>query len=357
MYSQEQPASSAAVQDKPRVGWGFIALHALAYTGTWLALLTPVLVSIALKVRQLAPQNATASLSLVLGLGAFFALVGNPLFGRLSDRTTSRFGMRRPWLIGGVICGALALLMIATATTVAMVLVGWCLAQLAFNAVLAAIIAVLPDQVPVEQRGTTLLLGQVIGEFPERRLGVVLESEQQALLVLEMPVDGAARHARGSGDLLKADIVIALVEEERFRSEQNLPSCFRGLRLGTPHIPAPPRPYTNIYRHMRCRSLTRSISSYAMLLSYWNPAISVPMREPCGSQGLAIAAMSSGPLALLRNKQEEPRSHASLPQTVPQRFRRYNARWQKRNGLPYRNPALRHAGPCKVQRVPVPRAR
>jgi MFS family permease len=172
MYSQEQPASSAAVQDKPRVGWGFIALHALAYTGTWLALLTPVLVSIALKVRQLAPQNATASLSLVLGLGAFFALVGNPLFGRLSDRTTSRFGMRRPWLIGGVICGALALLMIATATTVAMVLVGWCLAQLAFNAVLAAIIAVLPDQVPVEQRGTVagvmgicLPLGQVCGTF------------------------------------------------------------------------------------------------------------------------------------------------------------------------------------------------
>lgn len=172
MYSQEQPASSAAVRDKPRVGWGFIALHALAYTGTWLALLTPVLVSIALKVRQLAPESATTNLSLVLGLGAFFALVGNPLFGRLSDRTTSRFGMRRPWLIGGVICGALALLMIATATTVAMVLVGWCLAQLAFNAVLAAIIAVLPDQVPVEQRGTVagvmgicLPLGQVCGTF------------------------------------------------------------------------------------------------------------------------------------------------------------------------------------------------
>lgn len=172
MDLQEQPASSAAVDDKARVGGGFIALHALAYTGTWLALLTPVLVTIALKVRQLAPETAASSLSLVLGLGAFFALIGNPLFGRLSDRTTSRLGMRRPWLIGGVICGALALLMIATATTVGMVLVGWCLAQLAFNAVLAAIIAVLPDQVPAEQRGTVagvmgicLPLGQVSGTF------------------------------------------------------------------------------------------------------------------------------------------------------------------------------------------------
>jgi len=172
MNSQEQPASAAAVDHKPRVGWGFITLHALAYTGTWLALLTPVLVTIALKIRQLDPQTAASSLSLVLGFGAFFALIGNPLFGRLSDRTTSRFGMRRPWLIGGIVCGAGALLMIATAKSVAAVLIGWCLAQLAFNAVLAAVIAVLPDQIPAEQRGTVagvmgicLPLGQVSGTF------------------------------------------------------------------------------------------------------------------------------------------------------------------------------------------------
>jgi len=172
MNSQEQPDSSAAVEHKPRVGWGFITLHALAYTGTWLALLTPVLVTIALKVRHLDPQTAASSLSLVLGFGAFFALIGNPLFGRLSDRTTSRFGMRRPWLVGGIVCGAIALLMIATAKSIAVVLIGWCLAQLAFNAVLAAVIAVLPDQVPAEQRGTVagvmgicLPLGQVSGTF------------------------------------------------------------------------------------------------------------------------------------------------------------------------------------------------
>ena len=172
MRSQEQPAPSAAVDDNARVGWGFIALHALAYTGIWLALLTPVLVTIALKVRQLSPGHAASSLSLVLGLGAFCALIGNPLFGRLSDRTTSRFGMRRPWLVGGMACGVAALWLIASADTIAVVLIGWCLAQLAFNAALAAVIAVLPDQVPVAQRGTVagvmgicLPLGQVGGTF------------------------------------------------------------------------------------------------------------------------------------------------------------------------------------------------
>jgi MFS family permease len=108
----------------------------------------------------------------VLSVGAFFALASNPFFGRLSDRTTSRFGMRRPWLIGGVIGGAAALLIVARAETVAVVLIGWCLAQLSFNAVLAALVAILPDQVPVEQRGTVagvlgtcMPLGQLAGTF------------------------------------------------------------------------------------------------------------------------------------------------------------------------------------------------
>lgn len=94
------------------------------------------------------------------------------MFGRLSDRTTSRFGMRRPWLIGGVLGGAAALLIVARADSVATVLIGWCLAQLSFNSVLAALVAVLPDQVPPEQRGTVagvlgtcMPLGQLAGTF------------------------------------------------------------------------------------------------------------------------------------------------------------------------------------------------
>jgi MFS family permease len=155
-----------------RVGWRFVVLYALAYTGTWIALLTPVLITIALKVRQLTPGDATTNHSLVLSIGAFFALASNPLFGRLSDRTTSRFGMRRPWLIGGVLAGAVALWIVARAETIAVVLMGWCLAQLSFNAVLAALVAVLPDQVPAEQRGTVagvlgtcMPLGQLAGTY------------------------------------------------------------------------------------------------------------------------------------------------------------------------------------------------
>jgi MFS family permease len=167
-------ADDASTSPRP-VGWGFIFFYALGYTGTWLALLTPVLVSLALRLRQLSPVTATRDLALVLSVGAVFALVSNPVFGHLSDRTRSRFGRRRPWLVGGMLCGMAALLVIAHAESVALVLVGWCLAQTAFNAVLAAMVAILPDQVSEQQRGTVsgviaicLPLGQALGTLVVR---------------------------------------------------------------------------------------------------------------------------------------------------------------------------------------------
>lgn len=172
----------------PAVGWTFVGLYALGYTGTWLALLTPGLVSLALRLRQLSPATATQDLALVLSIGALFAIVSNPVFGHLSDRTRSRFGRRRPWLLGGMAGGILALLITATAQSLEFVLIGWCLAQVAFNAVLAAMVAILPDQVPEEQRGTVsgviaicLPLGQALGTL------VVRGVADSALLTFLLP--------------------------------------------------------------------------------------------------------------------------------------------------------------------------
>ncbi|MBK0330928.1 MFS transporter [Brachybacterium sp. MASK1Z-5] len=134
---------------------GYVPALAGANFGIYVALLTPVMVSMAFKVQHLSATTAqaTADLGLVLGVGAIFALVANPLAGRLSDRTTSSLGMRRPWIIGGVVVGFLALGLIGIASSIWIVLVGWCIAQTAMNAVLAAANATLPDQVPTERRG------------------------------------------------------------------------------------------------------------------------------------------------------------------------------------------------------------
>jgi MFS family permease len=144
-------------QDSPpvrRVGSGFVVLYTLAFLSTSLLFLAPLLVTLALKVNALVGiERAPGSLALVAGVGAALSIVGNPLFGKMSDRTSSRWGMRRPWMVVGLLGGSLGILVVALAPTITLVLVGWCIAQLFFNALLAAEVAVLADQVPPAQRG------------------------------------------------------------------------------------------------------------------------------------------------------------------------------------------------------------
>ncbi|MFI5099519.1 MAG: MFS transporter [Actinomycetes bacterium] len=137
-----------------RVGWGFVSLYTLAYMSTCLVFLAPALVTLALKVNSLVGiEQAPRSLALVTGIGALVSMFGNPFFGRMSDRTSSSWGMRRPWMVIGLVGGSLGILTVALAPDIPVVLAGWCMAQLFFNALLAAMVAVLPDQVPVAQRG------------------------------------------------------------------------------------------------------------------------------------------------------------------------------------------------------------
>jgi MFS family permease len=145
---------TSVLPDTQRVSRTFIALYTLAFLGTSLVLIAPLLVTLALEINSLVGIDAAPrSLSLVTGVGALVAIVGNPFLGKLSDRTTSRLGMRRPWMAIGLLGGSLGMLVVAVAPSVWVVLVGWCLAQLFFNGLLAALNAVLPDQVPVSQRG------------------------------------------------------------------------------------------------------------------------------------------------------------------------------------------------------------
>src|SRR3954451_14390659 len=84
------------------VGWGFITLYTLAFMSSSLMLIAPLLVTLALKLNDLVgADRAAGSLGLVASTGAFLSIFANPLFGKLSDRTTSRFGMRRPWMLAG----------------------------------------------------------------------------------------------------------------------------------------------------------------------------------------------------------------------------------------------------------------
>lgn len=104
--------------------------------------------------------------ALVTGAGAVVSLVANPLFGVFSDRTTSRFGRRVPWVFIGALLGAVGLLGLTVAPSVAAMMLLWCLVQFGCNGALAAITTSVPDQVPVKERGTVgglVSMGTVVG--------------------------------------------------------------------------------------------------------------------------------------------------------------------------------------------------
>src|SRR3954471_2415577 len=150
-----RPVGPAARAPTVPVGWGFITLYTLSYAGGSLVLIAPLLVTLALKVNALVGiHEAPRNLALVTGVSSLLAMVSNPFFGRLSDRTTARAGMRRPWMIVGLVGGTLGTVTVAVAPGIPVVLAGWCVAQVFFNALLAAQVAVLPDQVPPAQRST-----------------------------------------------------------------------------------------------------------------------------------------------------------------------------------------------------------
>lgn len=186
---------SALAEPTARVGARWTTLVALANLGLWMGYFGPLQVLLPNQAQAIDPAGKTTFLAVATGAGALVAVVVNPVAGALSDRTTSRFGRRRPWALGGALLGAAGLAALAGGTTLLAVVVGWCVAQAGLNLLQAAVTAVVPDQVPVVQRAT--VSGWI--SVPQS-LGVVL-----GVLVVALLVTGNA-----PGYLVTAALVVAL---------------------------------------------------------------------------------------------------------------------------------------------------
>lgn len=137
------------------VSLGFQVLLGLANAGAIITLIPVLTVLIPAQATQIDPVHSPSSLAVVLTLGAAGAMIGNVLAGALSDRTTSRFGRRRPWLLLGMIGSAFGLLLLANSRSIPTLAAAWTITQIFGNVLLSAYGAVMPDRVPVSQRGTT----------------------------------------------------------------------------------------------------------------------------------------------------------------------------------------------------------
>lgn len=115
------------------------------------ALVSPGLSTIALKSGSWV--NSVVAFGIISGIAGACALIAYPLTGALSDRTTSRMGRRRPWLLAGTLVFAGGLALLGFQSTLLGIGIFWSLTLIGFCMVSAALTATISDQVPVYQRG------------------------------------------------------------------------------------------------------------------------------------------------------------------------------------------------------------
>lgn len=141
----------------PKLRWTqilAISIFWLALNFHWAALGIIILPSQVFK--MVGDANKGVALAFVLVPGAFVALFANPLFGLLGDRTRGRlavWGRRRPYILIGTLINIGGLVWMALAPNIPSLAIAYVIVQFSNNAATAPFHALLPDIVPVEQRG------------------------------------------------------------------------------------------------------------------------------------------------------------------------------------------------------------
>jgi MFS family permease len=146
-----------------------------------MAQLTPIQLLLPTQIEKIIPGSSNphawiasvVAFGIVSGIAGVCALIAFPLTGALSDRCTSRFGRRRPFILGGAVIFAIGLVLLGAQTTLVGVGIFWSVSLIGFCVLTASLTAVISDQVPVNQRGVVsswISAPQAIGTI----LGLIL---------------------------------------------------------------------------------------------------------------------------------------------------------------------------------------
>src|SRR6202163_1145322 len=99
-------------------------------------------------------RHEGAALAVLEGIGSLMAVVWQPVVGAVSDRTRSRWGRRRPFIFAGTVGDVVFLVGLALSGTYWLVVIFYLLLQTASNTAQGPYQGLMPDVVPIAQRGT-----------------------------------------------------------------------------------------------------------------------------------------------------------------------------------------------------------
>jgi len=151
----------------------------------WFILL---LVVIPGQVAELVPGGTkNTSWGLVYSVGAVWAAFGPALFGGISDRITTRWGHRIPFILGGSALTVVALVTLATANSIGQLVIGYLLLQVGDDLGTGPYGGMVAEVVPKEHRGRASSIMQVMqqsGNVLSALTAIVLK--QPALIYLSI---------------------------------------------------------------------------------------------------------------------------------------------------------------------------
>jgi MFS family permease len=146
-------ATPRSIDRTPRRNAVAVLLLAL---GIGFGTLMPAFVALPVVVARIAPESKDIVLGTLLSVQALAGIALAPFFGALSDRTTSRFGMRRPGIAIGGMLVVVGLSILAFADSVPALFAGGVTTALGSTVSGASSFAVIPDSFPDRSRGRIL---------------------------------------------------------------------------------------------------------------------------------------------------------------------------------------------------------
>jgi MFS family permease len=157
------------------------------------------------------------ALSLMRTAGLIIAMLVQPTVGLISDRSTSRFGRRRPFILIGALLDLVFLAAIGLSWNYWSLLVAVLLIQFSSNISHGPLQGLIPDMVPEDQRGRASAVKAIFELLP-----IVLVGASIAPLVGAGHL-GWAIIATGAGLFITAFVTILWVKEKPLKEKPDIP--------------------------------------------------------------------------------------------------------------------------------------
>ena len=158
MSALEQ-AAPAAVQAEPRLSRPFVAALMVANFGTNVALIAPIQNVLPRMVEAATGAGGKAlALGLVTGIGAFAALIANPVAGHYSDRWVGTDN-RAATILVGLVTGGVAHVILGYQHSVLSIAIWWTICQATINIAYGPMSAIVVDH--VDRRSWGLIWGLI----------------------------------------------------------------------------------------------------------------------------------------------------------------------------------------------------